>query len=325
MLHTRLRSFLPSLLVLLCCCMLGAASAEGKKLKVVATTAMVADVAREIGGPTVDVVQLMGPGVDPHLYTPTRDDLAKLLGADLVLYSGLHLEGRMGDVLKRFSARKPVHGVADRLDPSFVMHPNGGEHPDPHVWMDVKAWSMVAGVIGEELAAQDKAHAADYAARTTAYQAKLAELDEYAHEVIATIPEESRLLVTAHDAFAYFGRSYGVEVRGIQGISTESEAGLRDLNDLIDTVVARKVKAVFVESSVSEKNVRALQEGAKARGAELAIGGELFSDAMGVSGTWEGTYMGMIDHNVTTITRALGGKAPEGGFRARATVVGGGL
>jgi len=290
-------------------------AAAPEKLEVVATTGMIGDVASEIGGSRVQVTALMGPGVDPHLYTATRDDLAKLLKADLILYNGHKLEGRMGDVLKRFGQRKPVRAVAEAVDPAMVLHPEG-DHADPHLWMDVSAWKVVAGAIGEEFAKADPAGASEYQAATKAYQARLDALDAYAKAVIGSIPEESRLLVTAHDAFGYFGRAYGVEVRGIQGLSTESEAGLRELNALVDTVVARRVKAVFVESSVSEKNVKALVEGAASRGSKLEIGGKLYSDAMGQAGTWEGTYIGMIDHNVTTIGRALGGKVPAGGFRA---------
>jgi len=192
---------------------------------------------------------------------------------------------------------------------------DGSEYTDPHVWMDVSAWAKAVPVIAETLAAYDPVNAATYHANATKYVATLEGLDRYAKEVMATIPEGQRVLVTAHDAFNYLGRAYGVAVRGIQGVSTESEAGVRDLEDLVNFIVENKIPAVFVETSVADKNVRALVEGARARGHDVVIGGSLFSDAMGQAETYEGTYIGMIDHNVTTITNALGGTAP--GFKSR--------
>jgi manganese/zinc/iron transport system substrate-binding protein len=187
-------------------------------------------------------------------------------------------------------------------------------HYDPHVWMDVSAWMKAVEVVARSLGEFDPAHAADYTANAEALNKRLAELDAYARKVIGSIPREQRILVTAHDAFNYFGRKYGIEVRGIQGISTESEAGLQDINRLVDLIVAKKLPAVFVETSVSDKNVRSLVEGAASKGWTVRIGGSLFSDAMGAPGTYEGTYIGMIDHNVTTIARALGGEAPARGM-----------
>jgi manganese/zinc/iron transport system substrate-binding protein len=187
--------------------------------------------------------------------------------------------------------------------------------------MDAAGWQQVVQVVVATLSEYDPEHAAEYAANAAVYQAELVKLDAYAKARVQTIPEQQRLLVTAHDAFNYFGRAYGLELLGIQGISTESEPGLDDINRLVDTLIERQIQAVFVESSVPEKNVRALIEGAKSRGHEVTVGGELYSDAMGQAGTYEGTYIGMIDHNVTTIVRALGGDAPQAGMQGKLTGV----
>jgi manganese/zinc/iron transport system substrate-binding protein len=219
----------------------------------------------------------------------------------------------MTDVLVRVaSTGKPVKAVTEAiLDQTdyLLEKDDGSEHTDPHVWMDVSGWLRAVPVVAETLSAYDPANAEVYQANATAYIAKLEALDAYAKEAMETIPEEQRVLVTAHDAFQYLGRAYGIEVRGIQGVSTESEAGVRDLEELVDFIVERQIPAVFVETSVADKNVRALVEGARARGHDVVIGGSLYSDAMGEPGTYEGTYIGMIDRNVTTITNALGGVA----------------
>ena len=297
----------------------GEAERAPARLKVVATIAMIGDVAQEIGGERVEVTSLIGPGVDPHLYRATRSDMALLLGADLVLYNGLLLEGKMTDALVRIArSGRPVHAVSEGVPEDFLLEPEEYEgHYDPHVWMDPSGWMHAAGLIGEALAGADPAHAAEYATRTEAYIARLRGLDEYARRVLGSVPEGRRVLVTSHDAFNYFGRAYGFEVIGIQGISTVSEAGLRDIERIVEEIVRRGVPAVFTETTVSERNVRALVAGCRARGHALAVGGSLFSDAMGSPGTYRGTYIGMIDHNVTTIARALGGEAPEGGANGR--------
>jgi manganese/zinc/iron transport system substrate-binding protein len=280
---------------------------------------MVTDIVREVAGEHARVIGLMGEGVDPHLYRPTRDDVARLLQADVVFYAGLMLEGRMTDTFLKV-ARKgiPVFAVTELLDEKFLLEPEEFQgHTDPHVWMDVQGWIQAVEVVSRSLAEVDPAHRAAYEANAARYRAELERLDAFARKVLGTIPVERRVLVTAHDAFNYFGRAYGVEVIGIQGISTESEAGIADINRLVDLLVARKIPAIFVETSVSNKNVQALVEGCRARGHTVRIGGTLFSDAMGAPGTYEGTYVGMIDHNVTTITRALGGEAPERGLNGR--------
>jgi manganese/zinc/iron transport system substrate-binding protein len=286
---------------------------------IVTTCGMVTDIVRTVAGEKATVNGLMGEGVDPHLYKPTRDDIAALVKADMVFYSGLMLEGRMTDAFLKVSRRgTPVFAVTELLDEKFLLEPEEfAGHTDPHVWMDVQGWMQAVQVVGRSLAEQDAPNAAYYTKNAEACIARLAELDAYAKKAMASIPPTRRVLITAHDAFNYFGRAYGIEVRGIQGISTESEAGVSDINKLVDFLVERKIPAIFVESSVSDKNIRALVEGCKSRGHAVKIGGELFSDAMGGPGTYEGTYIGMIDHNVTTIVRALGGEAPAGGFQGK--------
>ncbi len=287
--------------------------------RVTTTVAMVTDIVRQVAGDKADVQGIIGEGVDPHLYKPTRNDIAALQRAGVVFYSGLLLEGKMADALARVAGDgRPVHAVTDLLDKSYLLHPPGQSgHVDPHVWMDVSAWSQAVEAVARALGDFDPRNRAAYAENARTYRADLEQLDAYVRRVIQSIPERQRVLVTAHDAFSYFGRAYGIEVRGIQGISTESEAGLEDINRLVSFLAEREIQAIFVESSVAEKNVRALIEGAAARGKTIQIGGTLYSDAMGPPGTYEGTYVGMLDHNATVIARALGGDAPAGGRAGR--------
>lgn len=299
-----------------------AAAADAKgKYDIVCTVGMVADIVAEVVGERGSVRALMGAGVDPHLYKPTRNDIAALQAADIVFYSGLLLEGRMTDTLVRIATGgKKVFAVTERIDEEYLLEtPGNPGHHDPHVWMDVGAWSRCVEAVAVAMGEVDPANAAAYRARADAYREKLARLDAYIRGIVASIPERQRALITAHDAFHYFGRAYGIRVLGVQGISTESEPGLEDVNNLVAFIVDHGVRAVFVETSVSDKNVRALIEGAAARGHEVHIGGTLFSDAMGAAGTYEGTYIGMLDHNATTIARALGGDAPAGGFSGALT------
>ncbi|MDF7800091.1 zinc ABC transporter substrate-binding protein [Pontiellaceae bacterium B1224] len=292
-------------------------AAEQKSYKAVATVGMIADIVREVAGEHAEVEGIIGEGVDPHLYKPTRKDVVTLSQADIIFYNGLMLEGKMGYVLVRVGRKnKPVYAVTEEiLDQGGYVMTDEAEHYDPHVWMDVQGWIRAVDVVVRGLSEFDPEHAAYYSANGAAYQKELEELDAYAQAVIASIPENQRVLVTAHDAFNYLGRAYGLNVQGIQGLSTESEAGVQDIETLINFLSERNIPAVFVETSVADKNVRALVEGAKAKGHTVKIGGELYSDAMGVPGTYEGTYIGMIDHNVTTIARALGGTAPAGGMQ----------
>lgn len=293
-----------------------ATAAEGR-YTIVTTTGMIADIARNVAGDRADVAALMKEGTDPHLYTPTRSDVVQLMRADVIFYNGLLLEGKMSDVLGRMEqSDKPVVAMAEKIEASYLVSDPSTNHFDPHVWMDVQGWLHAVDAVEETLTSYDSAAAEMYRRNAQQYRSMLRQLDDYARSTIATIPEQQRVLITAHDAFEYFGRAYDIDVHGIQGISTESEAGVRDINELVNFIVSRRIKAVFVETSVADKYVRALIEGARAQGHEVRIGGSLYSDAMGSAGTWEGTYPGMIDHNVTTIANALGGSAPTGGFRA---------
>ncbi|NDR56603.1 metal ABC transporter solute-binding protein, Zn/Mn family [Aliiruegeria sabulilitoris] len=295
----------------------GQARAAGT-LSVVATTGMIADAVRQIGAELVEVRGLMGPGVDPHSYRQTRTDIVAMTKADLVLWHGLYLEAQMEEFFHKLERRGNVTAVADALPRDVLLgHPDYDDKFDPHVWMVPEIWAQVVPVIRDALKDTRAEHEAAFDAGAEAFLADLDKLGDYARGVLASVPEQSRVLVTAHDAFSYFGRAYGFEVLGIQGISTESEAGLNRIGELVDVLVNRKIGAVFVESSVSDRNIRALIEGAASRGHEVRIGGELFSDAMGETGTYEGSYLGMIDHNVTSITRALGGDAPERGMLGR--------
>ncbi len=278
--------------------------AEAGALKVTATTSMIGDLVRNVGGEHVIVTTLMGPGVDPHLYKPSEGDLNKLAHADIIFYNGLHLEGRMGDILVKMAASRPTVPVSESI-PEELLLEDGQGNVDPHIWFDVTLWMKAAEVVRDKLAEVDPAHAADFRQNAEAYLAELEALHRYVQEQTGSIPREQRVLVTAHDAFAYFGRAYEIEVMGLQGISTDAEVGLKDVQELVDVLVSRKIKAVFVESSVSKRSIEAVVEGARARGHEVTIGGELFSDAMGAEGTPEGTYLGMVRHNVDTIVKAL--------------------
>ena len=293
-------------------------TAAGGPISAVATVGMVADLVRNVGGEHVQVTQVMGAGVDPHLYKATRDDVQRIMQGDIVFYSGLMLEGKMTDTLIKVARNKPVVAVTEKLDPTQLLEPEEMQgHYDPHVWMDVSAWSKCVDVVAESLSEFDPAHAETYRANADTYQGQLAALHDYAVASIRSVPEARRILVTSHDAFNYFGRAYGLEVLGVQGLSTESEAGLQRINQLVDLLVDREIQSVFVESSVPRKNIDSLVEGSRSRGHEVTIGGELYSDAMGPDGTYEGTYIGMLDHNITLVARGLGGEAPELGMQGK--------
>ncbi len=281
----------------------------GYPMQVVCTTAQVADVVRNVGGSHVEVEALMGPSVDPHQYKASLGDNRKLSQADAVFYNGLHLEGRMTDVLENMGERKPVFAIAR----SIVEHaPNRLRKPpefagghDPHIWFDVDLWSLTVGYVADKLSELDPDHAAEFRQNCDAYVAKLTALDRECREALAAIPDDRRVLVTAHDAFGYFGNRYGIEVHGLQGISTADEADVAAKQKLVDLLVERKIKAVFVESSVPHQNVENLIDLCARRGHKLVRGGELYSDAMGNEGTPESTYIGMVQYNVKTIVEAL--------------------
>ena len=290
---------------------------------IVTTCTMVTDMVANVAGDKAEVIGLMGEGVDPHLYKPTRDDLATLTEADVVFYSGLMLEGRMADSFAKMSRSQiPCYAVTELLEEGFLLEPEEFDgHWDPHVWNDVSSWISATKAVSQALSELDPANADAYKANSDAYIAELNKLHDYAKARIATIPEKSRVLITAHDAFNYFARAYGIKVMAAQGVTTESEAAVSDINALVDFIVKNDIKSIFVENITSDRNLQAVLEGAKAKGHELVIGGELFSDATGPKGTYEGTYIGMVDHNITLITRKLGGEAPEKGLNGKLTLM----
>jgi len=287
-------------------------------IQVVTTTGMITDLTKHIAGDRAQVNGLIQSGIDPHLYQPTRKDIQSLMSADLVFYNGLLLEGKMTDALIRVAKTTPVHAVTEELDESYLLSPDEfAGHHDPHVWMDPIAWNSATSQIRNGLIDYDPAGSDLYQSNATTLITDIDALYQYAVESLGSVPESQRVLVTAHDAFNYFGQRFGFEVVGIQGISTESEAGVRDIERIVNLLVDRKIAAVFVETTVSQRNIQALIAGAADRGHQVKIGGSLYSDAMGNQGTYEGTYIGMIDHNITTITNALGGTAPTGGMNGQ--------
>lgn len=290
--------------VLLTACGSGVQETETGKPYIVATTGMIADAAANIVGDSARVEGLMGPGVDPHLYKATRSDLSKLREADVILYNGLHLEGKMGEVLEKLAAQKPVIAVADVIDQGRLIS-TGNDTYDPHIWFDLSLWQEAVEVLGSRLAELHPGHAEYYRQNTRAYAQELAELHDWTEEQVASIPEPQRVLITAHDAFSYFGKAYDIEVRGLQGISTLSEFGLRDVSELVEFISGRGIKAVFVESSVPTRSLEAVVSGVQERGHEVQIGGTLYSDALGAPGTDAGTFVGTLRSNVNTIVSSL--------------------
>lgn len=303
----RTAAFLLLLLVLLLGCKGDpASSTAGRKLRIVATTGMIADLARHIGGDSVEVLALMGPGVDPHLYKATQGDLARLRSADVVLYNGLHLEGKMGEVLEKLEQIKTVVPVSRGIEAGrLIDHPEYEGAYDPHIWFDVQLWAEALDEVLATLIEAQPGNRSHFARNAGAYRQELAELHRWVRQEVQKIPPGRRILITAHDAFSYFGRAYDMEVRGLQGISTVSEFGLKDRVNLIDFIVERGIKAVFVETSVSQKNIQAIVEGCRQKGHEVRIGGSLYSDAMGEPGGPAGEYTGMVRSNVNTIVNAL--------------------
>ncbi len=283
--------------------------APADRIRIACTTGQVGDMLVHIGGQHVEVRTLMGPGVDPHLYKATPGDIRLLKSAAAIFYNGLHLEGRLADVLERLAERKPTFAVTDeirrRAPERLRQAPEFAANFDPHVWFDVGLWADCADYATRKLIEVDPDHAADYRRNADDYIAELRTLDAETRRRIAEIPVEQRVLVTAHDAFGYFGRAYDIEVHGLQGISTADEADLGAINELVRLLVARKVKAVFIETSVPSKNIRSLIQGCEAAGHELRLGGELYSDAMGPDGSPAATYVGMIKYNVEQIVGAL--------------------
>lgn len=276
------------------------------KLLIVTTTGMIADAVKNITGDSAKVIPLMGPGVDPHLYKATHGDLQKLMQADLIIYNGLHLEGKMAEVLHKLSGQKKVVAVSDGLSAEKLIRSDEFDGTfDPHIWFDVSIWSKSLNHIALEIQKLDPANAGFYQSNTITYQKELEILDAWIKSEISSIPEPQRLLVTAHDAFGYFGRAYNIEVRGLQGLSTATDFGLNDITQLVNLLISRNIKAIFVESSVSPKAIDAVIQGANKKGHQVVNGGTLYSDAMGEEGSPEGTYIGMVRANVSTIMEGL--------------------
>ena len=281
-------------------------------INVVSTTGMIGDAVKNVGGDRVSVISLMGAGVDPHLYKASEGDVTRMSGADIIFYNGLHLEGKMAEVFEKMQRRIKTVAVTEKIDKTKLLTPPefSGSH-DPHIWFDVRLWMEAITHISQILQDFDPAHAESYRANTQSYLAELEALDAFARQEIARIDPAKRALVTAHDAFNYFGKAYDIEVRGLQGISTASETGTGDVQALAQFIVDRRIPAIFVETSVPPRYIEALQAAVQSRGFDVKIGGNLFSDAMGNPGTPEGVYTGMVRHNVTTIVNALTGDASQ--------------
>jgi manganese/zinc/iron transport system substrate-binding protein len=277
-----------------------------RKIKVVSTIGMINDVVANIGGERVLATGLMGPGIDPHLYKASAGDVKKLSDADIIFYNGLHLEAKMGEVLENMQGSTMTVAVTGNVDESLLLsHQDYEGLYDPHLWFDVSIWITVCETIMDSLVALDPDNAQVYRDNFVAYRKLMEELDQYVKVQAALIPEGKRVLITAHDAFKYFGKAYGFTVKGLQGISTVSEVGAADIQDLADFISNNRIPAIFVESSVPKQSVEALKEAVESRGFSVSIGGELFSDAMGNPGTDEGTYLGMVKHNIDTIKNGL--------------------
>ena len=284
------------------------ASTDGK-IRIVTTIGMVTDIVKNVGGERVEVTGLMGPGVDPHLYKASAGDVQRLTSARLIFYNGLHLESKMADILAKMSGDTKTVAVTDAVDQSLLLKPPEFEGQyDPHLWFDVTLWMEAVERVRDTLSEFDSDNTLIYYTNAERYLAKLAELHEYVTAQAARVPSEQRVLVTAHDAFNYFGKAYGFEVRGLQGISTATEAGIADVQELATFIAERRIPAIFVESSVSARSLEAVKAAVKSKGFDVEIGGELFSDAMGNEGTPEGTYIGMVRHNIDTIVTALIGQ-----------------
>jgi manganese/zinc/iron transport system substrate-binding protein len=293
-----------------------ASNGSPSPLKIVATTGMVSDLVQHVVGEHAQVTTLIEEGIDPHLFRPTASDVGKMMQADILFYSGLGLEGAMQTAFEHAQRRgRTVIAVTDRLPRDLLRFP--GEfagHPDPHLWNAPGLWRQCLPRIAEIMSQFDPSHAEDYARNAAAWNIELQALDDYARQTLATIPESQRFLVTAHDAFGYFSQAYGLQERSVQGITTDSEPGVQDINQLVNFLVEQRIPALFVEATVNPASLKAVMERCQERGWTVRQGGLLFSDSMGSPGTPEGTYVGMIEHNVNTVTRALNGNVPENGF-----------
>jgi manganese/zinc/iron transport system substrate-binding protein len=280
---------------------------SARQIRVVATTGMIADAVREVGGERVEVTAMMGPGVDPHLYRATAGDVSRMRRADIIFYNGLHLEGRLGELFEQMERRGiPILAIARAVDAqALIVSADFPGNYDPHIWFDVSLWQHTVSLVAEALSGMDPGHTDLYQANAERYTAELTELHEYVRDQARRVPEERRVLVTAHDAFGYFGRAYGFEVRGLQGISTAAEAGTADVQNLAAFIAERRIPAIFVETSVSPRHIEAVRAAVRARGFDVRIGGDLYSDAMGSPGSGADNYIGMVRHNIDTIVSSL--------------------
>lgn len=277
-----------------------------KRLQIVVTTNILGDMVSNIVKDKADLKVLMGAGVDPHLYKATQNDIQYLMNADIIVYNGLHLEGKMGEIFEKVKGNKKVIAAAEGIDPSLLITSDqfkGAQ--DPHIWFDATLWSTACEYVTKQIAAEDSINAEKITNQGLSYANNLLAIDTWIKNKISELPVEKRILITAHDAFGYFGKAYNVEVKGLQGISTLSEYGLRDVTNMVEYIIKNKVKAVFVETSVNQKSMEAVIEGCKEKGYDLKIGANLYSDAMGDKGTSGGTYLGMVKYNVTSIVNAL--------------------
>ena len=285
-------------------------AATDDKLRVVTTIGMITDIVKNVGGTQVEVSGIVEPGADPHFYNPTPKDVQRFGSAHIIFYNGLHLEAKMADVLGKMSGDKLTVAVTDGVDRSLLLTPPEYEGLyDPHLWFDVKLWMQVVGKVRDVLSEFDADNTVQYRSNAERYLKKLRELDEYVKLQVERVPSQQRVLVTAHDCFSYFGKAYGFEVRGLQGISTASEIGIADVKELATFIAERRISAIFVESSVSSQSLEAVKAVVKSKGFDVKIGGVLFTDALGSEGTPEGTYIGMIRHNIDTIVQALIGES----------------
>lgn len=278
---------------------------ENGKLNIVTTTTMITDLVKNIGGDYINIEGLMGSGVDPHLYKASEGDVTKLVNADIIFYNGLHLEGKLVDVFEKMKSKSPI-ALAEEIDKSTLIGSEYfGSNFDPHVWFNIEYYKQFARKVTTVLSEKDPKNANNYIENQNQYLAKLDRLQENIKTTIETLPKEKRILVTAHDAFNYFGKNYGFEVVGLQGLSTATEAGVKDVQRLAAFIIEKNVKAIFVESSIPRRTIEALQAAVNSKGHDVKIGGTLYSDALGNEGTLEGTYIGMFEYNVNTIINAL--------------------
>lgn len=280
-------------------------------IQIVTTTAQIGEPLEVIGGDRVEVTSLMGPGVDPHLYEATQGDIQTLDDAEMVFYNGLNLEGNMGEIFVQMQQSKPTVAIAESIADSNLLEDEDGA-VDPHIWFDITLWKEALNNAVEEMKDYSPENADYFEENKQNYFAELDDLESYASETLAKIPEAQKVLVTAHDAFGYLGQSFDVDVVGLQGLSTEDEVGISDIQSTVDLLIENQIPAVFVESSINEDTIQAVIDGAAEAGLEVKLGGELFSDAMGEAGTDKGTYLGMYRHNVDTIYQALSGEEEEG-------------